>query len=147
MDIKISSINGLRFYNYIYKEATIFLERKKDVFDKFIEYFTKKVKNFDVKFLDDNEIENIYKSLHLPDKDAILAKFGEDKLNLILKFYNSGMSQGFIMRTFNIRFSTFYKIMDYLNIKFKPREKGSWLIREPNYLKKANELKIEYENF
>lgn len=145
-EIKISNLNGIKFYNFIYEDCTCFLPRKKLGFDKYIEFYKNKVNCNDIgSILSEKNAEDVYKSLKLPNKGAVLLKYGEKKVEWIRLFINEGMTQRTIMDVFKIRFSSFYKIVDYLQINFKPNTDLHWRARLPEYKEKEKRLIEEYQ--
>lgn len=94
-DLKISKIIGLDFYNFIYKDATIFLDRKKKVFDSYICFLKEKIKD-----------------------ESFLTRFRQITLTRLGKFF----SQDFSSITFNLKTSEKEKIISLYNKKYSIRQ-------------------------
>lgn len=143
-EVKICGSNALKLLNYIYDNNEVHLKRKKDIYLEYLDYYTKIMINSPPKNITEKQSEDIYKYLHLPDKDGMYIKFGQHKVDWIKKFVESGISQSDIMKIFQIRFSSFYKILDFLKISFKIDKRQTWLCRTKEYKEKLEKIMNEY---
>ena len=145
-EIKICGNNALKLLQFIYDNNEVCLKRKKDVYIRYLEFYKDKMLNNVPKNISEDNIRDIYKFLHLPNKEAMYVKFGENKVKWIKKFIEQKVSQRDICKIFKIRFSSFYKITTFLDIKYKKNKYQSWISRKNIYKNKLQNLIDEYKN-